>query len=141
MSSPKRFPSLPHAGRGQLLDLRAPRRLRLGQFMSWRWQRVAVLILGDVLALATAWQVARYLNQFYSPVPPRLVWWVWFGLPSLFWILAAATLALFAQNGLYGKSVQVKNYMAAGKGISFIYLSSLVLAYFYDPKLDPPRSL
>ena len=91
MSSPKRFPSLPHAGRGQLLDLRAPRRLQLSQFMSWRWQRVAVLILGDVLALATAWQVARYLNQFYSPVPPRLVWWVWFGLPSLFWILAAAT--------------------------------------------------
>ncbi|MEO0532746.1 MAG: sugar transferase [Cyanobacteria bacterium P01_A01_bin.123] len=124
-----------------LSDIRAPRRLRLDHFLSWRWQRVLVLLLGDVLALAIAWQVARYLNQFYSPIPAQLVWWVWLGLPSLFWVLAVATLALFAQNGLYGTSIQVKNYLAAGQGVSIVYLSSLVLAYFYDPKLDPPRSL
>lgn len=141
MANQQRSRPMPQSTRGPLSDIRAPRRLRLDQFLSWRWQRVLVLLLGDVLALALAWQFARYLNQFYSPIPGQLVWWSWFGLPSLFWVLAVSILALFAQNGLYGTSIQIKNYLAAGQGVSIIYLSSLVLAYFYDPKLDPPRSL
>ncbi|MFE4107914.1 sugar transferase [Almyronema epifaneia] len=124
-----------------ILDIRTPRQIRLSHILSWRWQRVLVLLLGDILAFAVAWQVARYLNQFYSPIPSELVWWVWLGLPSLFWIFVAATLLLFAQSGLYGSSTQVSNYLRAGKLVSIVYLMSLALGYFYDPKLDPPRSL
>ncbi|NJN02664.1 MAG: sugar transferase [Leptolyngbyaceae cyanobacterium SL_1_1] len=124
-----------------VLDIRTPRQIRPSHILSWRWQRVLVLLLGDILALAVAWQVARYLNQFYSPIPPELVWWVWLGLPSLFWIFVAMTLLLYAQSGLYGSSGQISNYLRAGKLISIVYLLSLVLVYFYDPKLDPPRSL
>lgn len=124
-----------------IVDIRTPRQMRPSHILSWRWQRVLVLLLGDILALAVAWQVARYLNQFYSPIPAELVWWVWLGLPSLFWIFVAATLLLFAQSGLYGSSVQVSNYLRAGKLVSIVYLMSLALGYFYNPKLDPPRSL
>ena len=49
--------------------------------------RFVCLLIGDILALAAAWGIARFFNQFYSPIPQRLVWWVWFGLPSIFWIL------------------------------------------------------
>lgn len=122
-------------------DIRAPRSLRLKDVLSWRGQRGLVLVLSDILALIVAWQIARFLNQFYSPIPAQLVWWTWLSLPSLFWVFIAATLLLFAQNGLYGSLNQVKNYVQAGKLVSMVYLLSLVVVYFYDPKLDPPRSL
>lgn len=124
-----------------LKDLRAPSAPQLKHLWTWRWRRVLLLVLSDSLALVLAWRIARWLNQFFSPIPPQLVWWVWFGLPSLFWILIAANLLLFAQNGLYGGFSQVKNYLKAGKLVSLLYLASLIVMYFYDPKLDPPRSL
>ena len=129
------------AAASPLKDLRAPSGQPWRHVWSWRGRRVAVLALSDILAFAIAWQFARFLNQFFSPIPPQLVWWVWFDLPSLFWVFVAATLALFANSGLYGRSTQVKNYVRAGQLVSLVYLSSLVLTYFYDPKLDPPRSL
>lgn len=124
-----------------LKDIRAPRAPQLKQICSWRWRRVLLLVLSDILALAIAWQIARFLNQFFSPIPEELVWWVWLDLPSLFWVFIAVTLAVFAHNGLYGRFSQIKNYVRAGQIVSTIYLLSLVLLYFYDPKLDPPRSL
>ena len=122
-------------------DIRAPHKVKSQPILPWRWQRVLVLLLSDILALAIAWQIARYLNQFYSPIPSQLVWWIWFGLPSLFWIFVALTLVLFARNGLYSASTQARNYVRAGQLVSVVYWLSLVLGYFYDPKLDPPRSL
>ncbi|NEP20312.1 MAG: sugar transferase, partial [Leptolyngbya sp. SIO4C1] len=95
----------------------------------------------DFLALLCAWQWAGFLNQFYSPMPPGLTWWVWLGLPGLFWIFVALTLLLFIHYGLYSATVRAKNYLKAGQLISYLYLFSLVATYFYDPKLDPPRSL
>jgi hypothetical protein len=91
--------------------------------------------------LAIAWKLSLGLNQLFSPLPPALVWWVWLGLPSPFWLLTGATLGLFARNGLYGSTAQVKNYVKAGQLISLLYLAALVAVYFHDPKLDPPRSL
>ncbi|WP_088431649.1 sugar transferase [Halomicronema hongdechloris] len=122
-------------------DIRAPRTPQLKQIWTWRWQRVLLLVLSDILALTVAWRIAHFLNQFFSPIPDQLVWWVWLDLPSLFWIFVPVTLAVFAQYGLYGPLTQVKNYVRAAQLITAIYLLSLVLVYFYDPKLDPPRSL
>jgi exopolysaccharide biosynthesis polyprenyl glycosylphosphotransferase len=122
-------------------DIRAPQQFSLSRVLSEQWHRILTLLLSDVLALALAWHVARHLNQFYSPMPQQLDWFVWLGLPSLFWVFAAITLFLFACNGLYGSSTQWKNYLRSGKLVSLIYLLSLVVSYFYDPKLDAPRSL
>lgn len=122
-------------------DIRAPHRLNLLQLRDWRLQKVLLLFLGDLLGLAIAWQLARHLNQFYMPLPPQLNWGIWLGLPGLFWLFAAITLFLFASNGLYRLTPQSRNYVRAGKLVSAVFLFSLVLSYFYDPKLDAPRSL
>jgi exopolysaccharide biosynthesis polyprenyl glycosylphosphotransferase len=42
---------------------------------------------------------------------------------------------------LYSASQRSQNYLRTTKIISLVYLFSLVAIYFYDPKLDPPRSL
>jgi exopolysaccharide biosynthesis polyprenyl glycosylphosphotransferase len=55
--------------------------------------------------------------------------------------MVGCTLGLFTYAGLYGSANQVKNYLQAGKLVSLVYLASLVVMYFYDPKLDLPRSL
>jgi hypothetical protein len=123
------------------IDIRAPHGLEWRRLFNWRWQRGLALLLSDGLGLGLAWKIGAHLNQFYSPIPPQLNWWNWLGLPSLFWVFAAFTLLLFANNGLYHSSTQWKNYVRCGKLISFVYLLSLVLSYFYDPKLDAPRSL
>lgn len=122
-------------------DIRAPRQLRLTGLWTKHGQRSLVLLLGDILGLALAWHLAAHLNQFYSPIPAALSWFVWFGLPSLFWVFAVVTLLLFACNGLYGSANQWKNYLRSSKLISLVYLLSLVVSYFYDPQLDAPRSL
>ena len=75
--------------------------------------RFLCLLLGDFLALASAWGIARLFNQFYSPIPQRLIWWIWFGLPSIFWILGAITLILFAHYGLYSVSQRTRDYVKA----------------------------
>ncbi len=99
------------------------------------------MVLSDTLAISTAWKLAQYLNQFYSPLPSSLVWWTWLGFPSLFWLFVLTTLALFAQYRLYGPTNAAKDYAKAAQLISYVYLASLVISYFYDPHLDPPRSL
>ncbi|MGD1906977.1 MAG: sugar transferase [Leptolyngbyaceae cyanobacterium] len=124
-----------------LADIRAPRQGALTHFLSWRWYRALMLLGTDTIALASAWQVARHFNQFYSPIPPQLVWWVWLDLPSLFWLFAIATLLLFAQNGLYSQSHRTCDYGRACQLVTAVFLFSLVLSYFYDPTVDPPRSL
>jgi len=123
------------------LDIRAPRRLHLKDVLSWPVQRSLFLMLADITALALSWQIARSLNQFFSPIPEQLVWWQWLSIPSPLWIMGGLTLLLFAYAGLYGAQHQIKNYLQAGKLVSLVYLASLVLMYFYDPKLDLPRSL
>ncbi|MEO0541843.1 MAG: sugar transferase [Cyanobacteria bacterium P01_A01_bin.105] len=122
-------------------DIRASLNLRRGRWLGWRTLRVGGLLVSDTLALGLAWQLARFLNGFYSPIPAQLVWWTWLGLPSLFWLFSAITLVLFTHYGLYGSSARSRDYFKAGQLVSWVYLVSLVVAYFYDPKLDAPRSL
>jgi len=122
-------------------DIRAPEGLDWRKFWSRSLGLALALVLSDCLALALAWKLAVRLNQFYSPVPPELNWGVWWGLPGWFWIFAAITVALFILTGLYRHAEASQRYLRAGQLVSAVYLSSLVLLYFYDPKLDPPRSL
>lgn len=122
-------------------DIRAPIKFTVSNLLDWSWSRMVTLLLSDLLALAIAWQLARYLNQFYSPIPSQLVWWTWLGIPSPFWIFSGIIILGFTQAGLYTSATQWKNYLQLGRITSAVYLGSLVLSYFYDPKLDPPRSL
>ncbi|MGA7933224.1 MAG: sugar transferase [Kovacikia sp.] len=122
-------------------DIRAPKQFSVSRVLTEQWHRIVILLLSDVLALGLAWHIAKHLNRFYSPIPAQLDWFVWLGLPSLFWVFAVVTLILFTCNSLYGSSTQWKNYLRSGKLVSLVYLLSLVVSYFYDPKLDVPRSL
>ncbi len=122
-------------------DLRSPPAFQWSRLLG-RWTgAVLVLLLGDVLALAAAWKIAAQLNRFYSPLPPPLVWWVWLGLPSLFWVFTVATAVIFACGGLYSRTTEWKNFVRAVQLVSLAYVLSLVAGYCYDPKLDAPRSL
>ena len=123
-------------------DIRAPRQFHIIYLSKWQKYKFLILFLSDILALSNAWQLASYLNRFYSPIPAALVWWVWLGLPSLFWIFASVILLLFTYNGLYsGSTSHSQNYIQTTKLISLVYLLALVLGYFYDPQVAPPRSL
>lgn len=122
-------------------DIRAPQRLTVARVLNRQWHRLLLLLAGDLLALALAWHLAAQLNRFYSPIPPQLNWFTLLGLPSLFWTFAAVTLLLFAGNQLYSSAIKWRNYVKSGKLVSLVYLMSLVVSYFYDPKLDAPRSL
>ena len=128
-------------GQRNTVDIRTPRPWTLADLLTWRWYRALVLWGTDTIALGTAWQLARHWNQFYSPIPPALVWWTWLDLPSLFWISALVTVVVFAHQGLYSSNVANRDYLKAGQLVTGIYLFALVVSYFYDPKLDPPRSL
>jgi exopolysaccharide biosynthesis polyprenyl glycosylphosphotransferase len=105
----------------------------------WYWS--LGLLSSDITSLALAWTVATRLNRFYLPIPAELNWWVWLGLPSLFWVFAAVTLGFFVCGHLYHPANQGRNYIRTAQLVSLVYCISLVLTYFYDPKLDPPRSL
>jgi exopolysaccharide biosynthesis polyprenyl glycosylphosphotransferase len=122
-------------------DIRAPYKFSLFSLSDWQWYRIITLLGSDIVAIAVAWQIAGYLNRFYSPIPPQLVWWVWFGIPSLFWLFTAVNILLFSQARLYSSFSQWKNYLKVGQLTSFVYLGSLLVSYFYDPTLDLPRSL
>ncbi|MDX2097412.1 MAG: sugar transferase [Leptolyngbyaceae cyanobacterium bins.59] len=122
-------------------DIRAPGRVNWVATVRRSSYRTWMLPLGDLAALALAWAIAGHLNRFYLPLPPQLVWWVWFGLPSPFWLFAVLTLLLFAYHGLYSPTRAWRDYVRSGQLISLVYLMSLVISYFYDPKLDAPRSL
>ena len=110
-----------------LTDIRAPQTLAWLNLTNRQWLSVFLLLLGDVTALAAAWQVARELNHFYSPPPPQLVWWIWLGMPSLFWCFAAVTLLFFAYGGLYSPSARSHNYIRLLQLISLVYLTVLVI--------------
>jgi hypothetical protein len=83
-----------------LSDIRAPQSFGRVNLSNRQWLRVGILLLGDLVALALAWQFARDLNHFYAAPPPQLIWWVWLGLPSLFWCFAAMTILFFAYGGV-----------------------------------------
>ena len=122
-------------------DIRAPRRLGWSDLISWTSQRSLLLLLSDGAALGLSWYLARFLNQFFSPIPPQLVWWQWLGLPSPFWVFLGVTVSLLAAAGLYSGDYRIRNYLRAGELVSLVYLVALVGMYVYDPKLDLPRSL
>jgi exopolysaccharide biosynthesis polyprenyl glycosylphosphotransferase len=122
-------------------DIRAPHRFNGFHLSKSQYLRFFTLLTGDLFALAAAWQLARHLNKFYSPLPPELNWWTWGGLPGLFWLFAGITLIFFAYGGLYSVVNRSQNYIRTLKIISLVFLLVLVANYFYDPKLDIPRSL
>jgi exopolysaccharide biosynthesis polyprenyl glycosylphosphotransferase len=120
-------------------DIRAPRRWKLWHLARGRIWEILPTIWGDLSALAASWYFSLYCNHFYSPIPPDLVWWYWWGVPSLCWILAVLTIIFFAYGGLY--DIYRHHYLRAGQLVSNVYLLLLVVVYFCDPKTDPPRSL
>jgi FlaA1/EpsC-like NDP-sugar epimerase len=122
-------------------DIRAIRSHRFGRKGLQQGCNVGVLASADLTALGCAWRIAAQLNQFYAPIPLQLVWWSWFGLPSLFWIFSFITLLILAAGGLYNRATAWKDYVRSAQLVSLAYLFSLVASYFYDPKLDAPRSL
>jgi exopolysaccharide biosynthesis polyprenyl glycosylphosphotransferase len=122
-------------------DIRAPHRFRWLYIQPRGGCQILVLLLGDILALAGAWQIAKYYNQLYGSIPPQLDWGLWLGMPSIFWLFTIVNLIFFVYGGLYHVSSQGQNYIGAVKLVSAVYLLSLVITYFYDPKLDLPRSL
>ncbi|MEM6450163.1 MAG: sugar transferase [Cyanobacteria bacterium P01_D01_bin.105] len=93
------------------------------------------------MSIVLSWHVAKFLNQFYSPLPTPLIWWSWFGYPSVFWIFGFSTVALFSYYQLYSRVDTAKNYARAAQLISYVYIAFLVISYLCDPHLDLPRSL
>jgi exopolysaccharide biosynthesis polyprenyl glycosylphosphotransferase len=126
---------------GPKTDIRASRRSAQATLSAQAKLRGLCLVLSDALSISIAWRCAQMLNQFYSPVPRSLIWWTWLGFPSVFWLFVLATLALFAHYKLYSYLNAARDYAQAAKLISYVYLASLVISYFYDPNLDLPRSL
>nr|WP_298614454.1 sugar transferase [uncultured Thermosynechococcus sp.] len=120
-------------------DIRAPRCRGMG----WRSEATLALLLliSDLGGLVLAWKLGLQLNRFYAPLPPDLAAWYWLGLPSVFWLFAAGLLFLIALSGLYHPRGHWKNYLQLAKVLSLGYLLALAIGYFYDPKVDLPRSL
>lgn len=132
---------LPHSLEPSTGDIRAPQRLKFAKGLMGRGPRITALLVSDFLALGIAWKIAARFNQFYAPIPTQLIWWDWLGLPSLFWVFSSLMVIVLACGGLYNTSGAWKHYVRAGQLVSLTYLWSLVISYFYDPKLDAPRSL
>jgi exopolysaccharide biosynthesis polyprenyl glycosylphosphotransferase len=126
---------------GLRTDIRASRRSLQAKHSTQAKIRGLCLALSDILSISVAWKFAQFLNQFYSPLPTSFVWWTWLGFPSVFWLFVLSTLALFAHCRLYSHINAAKDYAQAAQLISYVYLASLVINYFYDPHLDLPRSL
>ncbi len=122
-------------------DIRACQPLQLVHQPEIGWFKAAMLLLGDILALAAAWEIAEKLNKSFSRLPPQLDWGKWLGLTGLFWLFAFITILFFTYHSFYSVNSQWRNYVKQAQVISQIYLSSLVLNYFYDPNLNAPRSL
>ena len=137
----KTRPAKPPAS-NRLIDIRAAKRQYNKGLRSRRIKlRTLFLLSSDIFSILAAWKFAQFLNQFYSPLPETLVWWTWLGLPSVFWLFIFSTLLLFAHYRLYSYTSATKDYATAAKLISYVYLASLVISYFYDPHIDLPRSL
>ncbi|WP_322877581.1 sugar transferase [Pseudocalidococcus azoricus] len=137
------FPGLAKklASRSGERDIRAPHPVQLSWLFSQQGYQTLLLLSCDLLALVGAWKLGLKFNRLYSPIPPELVWWEWFGLPSLFWGFALGILLILAMGGLYHPRRDWKNYLRAGQLVSLGYILSLVISYCYDPTLDMPRSL
>ena len=135
------FSAKPKTKNEPLTDIRASRNA-FPTFLSWQSHFPSLcLFISDTVALATAWKFAQFFNQFYSPLPSSLVWWTWLGFSSVFWLFLLCTVAAFAHCHLYSYLNAAKDYAKAAQLISYVYLASLVVSYFYDPHLDLPRSL
>ncbi|BCX12394.1 MAG: glycosyl transferase [Thermosynechococcus sp.] len=120
-------------------DIRAPRSPRM--VLRSETAFALLLLASDLLGLVLAWKLALQLNRFYAPLPPDLATWYWWGLPSVFWLFTGGLLFLVALSGLYHPRGHWKNYLRLAKVLSLGYLLALAIAYFYDPKVDLPRSL
>jgi exopolysaccharide biosynthesis polyprenyl glycosylphosphotransferase len=122
-------------------DIRASEQVQLLPNPEIGWFKAITLLIGDILALALAWYIADRLNESFSKLPPEFVWWHFLGMSSLFWLFAVVTALVFSYQNFYSSDSQWRNYVRQAQSISTIYLLSLVAGYFYDPKLDAPRSL
>ncbi|PZO44582.1 MAG: glucosyltransferase [Pseudanabaena frigida] len=122
-------------------DLRAGNQIPQWSMVEFNWLRALLLIISDILGLGIAWKVSLSFNQVFSPLPPELNWGEFAGLTGLFWAFAAVIITLFAYHNFYRGESQWRNYVKQAQLISSVYLSSLVVSYFYDPKVDAPRSL
>jgi len=126
-------------------DLRAGKHFQQC-FQQWNmfefnWLRTLLLIFSDIFGLGVAWKVSLNFNQVFSPLPPELNWGEFAGLTGLFWGFAAVIITGFTYHNFYRSESQWRNYVQQAQFISSVYLSSLVVCYFYDPKVDAPRSL
>ncbi len=122
-------------------DIRAPQSIQFKGIFSSRGLQTLLLVGCDLLALVGAWKIGLQFNRLYSPIPQDLVWWEWIGLPSLFWLFALGLILILAIGGLYHPRRDWKNYLRTGQLVTLGYGMALVVAYFYDPGLDMPRSL
>lgn len=122
-------------------DLRAGHHFQQWQMVEMNWLRTRMLILSDIFGLAIAWKASLGFNQAFSTLPPELSWGEFAGLTGLFWAFAAVIVTGFAYHNFYKSESQWRNYVRQAKFISSVYLLSLVVCYFYDPKVDAPRSL
>lgn len=122
-------------------DLRASAHTQLLPSPEIGWFRSVSLLCGDLLGLGLAWHLAAKLNESFQPLPSKFIQWEFLGMPSLFWGFALATILLLSSQGFYSSTSQCQNYVKQAQAISTVYLASLVVNYFYDPKLDAPRSL
>ncbi len=122
-------------------DIRAGNQIKQWSMVEFNWLRALLLIFSDILGLAIAWKGSLSLSEGFSPLPPELNWGEFAGLTGLFWAFAAAIVTGFAYHNFYRGQSQWRNYVKQAQFISTVYMSSLVVCYFYDPKVDAPRSL
>ncbi|MDX2256997.1 MAG: sugar transferase [Pseudanabaenaceae cyanobacterium bins.39] len=122
-------------------DLRAGSRMWQWYKLEMSWLRSLLLIGSDIVGLAIAWKISLYFNRSFSPLPPELEWGNFLGLTGLFWGFAIVLILVFACFNFYSGESQWRDYVKQAQVLSSIYLTSLVANYFYNPTVDPPRSL
>jgi exopolysaccharide biosynthesis polyprenyl glycosylphosphotransferase len=122
-------------------DIRAGSQIKQWSMLDFNWLRALLLIASDILGLGIAWKVSLNLNQGFSPLPPELNWGEFAGLTGLFWAFASVIVTGFACHNFYRGESQWRNYVKQAQVISGVYMSSLVVSYFYNPNVDAPRSL
>lgn len=122
-------------------DLRAGKQIQQWSMVEFNWLRALLLIASDILGLAIAWKASLNFNQVFSPLPPELNWGEFAGLTGLFWAFAAVIVTGFAYHNFYRGEAQWRNYVKQAQSISNVYLTSLLICYFYNPTVDAPRSL
>jgi len=122
-------------------DLRAGKQIQQWSMVEFNWLRALLLITSDILGLAIAWKASLNFNQVFSPLPPELNWGEFAGLTGLFWAFAAVIVTRFAYHNFYRGEAQWRNYVKQAQSISNVYLTSLLICYFYNPTVDAPRSL